>query len=52
MEETLRGCGITLFTGTTIAAVGRAGDRITAELTDGTELRADRLLMAIGRRPS
>ena len=51
MEETLRRAGITLITGATTAAVGRSGDGVMVELTDGTHLEAGRLLVATGRRP-
>ena len=51
MEETLRQAGITVITGATIATAGNSGDRVTAELTGGARLEADRLLVATGRRP-
>jgi pyruvate/2-oxoglutarate dehydrogenase complex dihydrolipoamide dehydrogenase (E3) component len=46
MEETLRQAGITVITGATIATAGNSGDHVTAELTGGARLEADRLLVA------
>ncbi len=51
LAETLRQGGITVITGTTIARVGRSADGVTAVLTNGTRVAAERLLVATGRRP-
>jgi pyruvate/2-oxoglutarate dehydrogenase complex dihydrolipoamide dehydrogenase (E3) component len=49
MEE--RRDGITLITGTTATAAASSERGITVELSDGTHLEGERLLVATGRRP-
>ena len=51
MDEVLRRDGITLITGTTATAVASSERGITVELSDGTHVEAERLLVATGRRP-
>ncbi|MCL2024637.1 MAG: FAD-dependent oxidoreductase [Coriobacteriia bacterium] len=43
--------GIEIRTNTSVEAVRQEGERIRATLSDGTELYADVLLSAVGRRP-
>jgi pyruvate/2-oxoglutarate dehydrogenase complex dihydrolipoamide dehydrogenase (E3) component len=50
-DEALRRDGITLITGTTATAAASSERGITVELSDGTHLEAERLLVATGRRP-
>jgi pyruvate/2-oxoglutarate dehydrogenase complex dihydrolipoamide dehydrogenase (E3) component len=51
IDEALRRDGITLITGTTATAAASSERGITVELSDGTHLEAERLLVATGRRP-
>lgn len=51
IDEALRRDGITLITGTTATAATSSERGITVELSDGTHLEAERLLVATGRRP-
>jgi pyruvate/2-oxoglutarate dehydrogenase complex dihydrolipoamide dehydrogenase (E3) component len=51
MDEVLRRDGITLITGTTAAAVAGSEHGVTVELSDGTHVEGERLLVATGRRP-
>jgi dihydrolipoamide dehydrogenase len=51
LAEVLREDGIELFLGATAAAAERDGEEYVLEVEDGKKLRADRLLVATGRRP-
>ena len=51
IDEVLRRDGITLITGTTATAAASSERGVTVELSDGTHLEAERLLVATGRRP-
>lgn len=51
LAEVLRQEGIELFLGATAAAAERDGEEYVLEVDDGKKLRADRLLVATGRRP-
>lgn len=51
LDEALRRDGITLITGTTAIAAAGSERGITVELSDGTHLEGERLLVATGRRP-
>ena len=51
LSEVLRADGIELHLGVRAEAARRDGDDYVLTLSDGTDLRGDRLLMATGRRP-
>ena len=51
LGEVLRRDGVELVLGARAERAGRAGDDYVLELSDGRELRGDRLLVATGRRP-
>ncbi|HEU5387652.1 MAG TPA: FAD-dependent oxidoreductase [Streptosporangiaceae bacterium] len=51
MDEVLRRDGITLITGTTAAAVAGSERGVTVELSDGTHVEGERLLVAPGEDP-
>ena len=51
LGEVLRREGIELALGVHASAARRDGDEYVLDLTDGRELRGDRLLVATGRRP-
>ena len=51
LGEVFRREGIELVLGVQAAAARRDGDDFVLELSDGSELRGDRLLVATGRRP-
>jgi dihydrolipoamide dehydrogenase len=44
--------GIDVRTGTTVASAAVAGDGVDVQLDDGSALRCDQLLVAVGRRPA
>ena len=48
MAKALQKRGIVLQTGVSILRLDRGGDSVTAELSDGTSIAADRLLSAVG----
>ncbi|MGI8774131.1 MAG: dihydrolipoyl dehydrogenase family protein [Actinomycetota bacterium] len=50
LQEALSDDGIEVHTGVSAATVKRAADGIAVELSDGTVLEAERLLVATGRR--
>ncbi|MEM9037975.1 MAG: NAD(P)/FAD-dependent oxidoreductase [Actinomycetota bacterium] len=50
VQEVLEAEGIAVHTGQPATAVRREGDQVVATLVDGTELRADQLLVSVGRR--
>ena len=50
VEEALREAGVDVQLGTSATAVSAEGDEVTLELDSGGPLRADELLVAIGRR--
>jgi len=49
LEKTLSARGIKCFTGTKVESLDAAGDGVTARLSGGQEIAADKLLVAIGR---
>ncbi len=51
LAETMRSDGIDVHTGVHAQRVRADGDRRVIELDDGSELRAERLIVAVGRRP-
>ena len=50
VREALEQAGVTVLTGIAAAAVKRDGARTTVTLSDGTQVSADRLLVATGRQ--
>ena len=51
LTHVLGEAGVDVRLGSKVIAVRRAGDRITVTLEDGDELEAQRLLVAVGRKP-
>ncbi|WP_345364289.1 NAD(P)/FAD-dependent oxidoreductase [Saccharopolyspora cebuensis] len=51
LSDALTEDGVRLRTGTTARAAGRDGRQVRLDLDDGETVRADRLLVATGRRP-
>ncbi len=51
LRDGLAGDGIDIHTGVSAERVRREGDERVVTLSDGTELRGQRLLIAVGRRP-
>jgi pyruvate/2-oxoglutarate dehydrogenase complex dihydrolipoamide dehydrogenase (E3) component len=51
VAEALRSDGVQVHVATSPVAARRDGEEFVLELQDGSELRADRLLVATGRRP-
>jgi glutathione reductase (NADPH) len=52
LRNEMRGRGITVTCGHTVAAIERAGDEFVTRLSDGTAVAADKVMFAIGRRPN
>jgi glutathione reductase (NADPH) len=52
LRNEMRGCGITVTCGHTVAAIERAGEEFVTRLSDGTAIAADKIMLAIGRRPN
>lgn len=52
VEHEVRRPGVELALGSRPVTVAPHGDRVTIRTDDGTERRADRLLLAVGKRPS
>ncbi|HVM35477.1 MAG TPA: NAD(P)/FAD-dependent oxidoreductase [Actinomycetota bacterium] len=50
LQEVLRADGIDVRTGVSASRVARSSDKIVVELSDGTTLGSERLLVATGRR--
>ena len=51
IERVVRGPGVDLRLGSRPVSVARHGDGVAVCTADGSELRADRLLLAVGKRP-
>jgi pyruvate/2-oxoglutarate dehydrogenase complex dihydrolipoamide dehydrogenase (E3) component len=51
LADVLRRCGVDLRVGVAASKVSRNDDGLVLTLADGTQLEADRLLLASGRRP-
>jgi pyruvate/2-oxoglutarate dehydrogenase complex dihydrolipoamide dehydrogenase (E3) component len=51
LRESLQNDGITVRTGANVERVARDGDETVATLDDGSALRGERLIVAVGRRP-
>jgi pyruvate/2-oxoglutarate dehydrogenase complex dihydrolipoamide dehydrogenase (E3) component len=52
VEQSLREHGVDMFLGTSATAVRAEGGQVTVEVDSGGPVRADQLLVAIGRRPN
>ncbi len=52
LEATLKRKGIALLTSAKVAGIDQVGDQLEVRLEGGKPLRADRVLMGIGRRPN
>jgi glutathione reductase (NADPH) len=48
----MRGRGITVTCGHTVAAIEKAGDEFVTRLSDGSTVASDKVMFAIGRRPN
>jgi glutathione reductase (NADPH) len=48
----MRGRGITVTCGHTVAAIEKAGDEFVSRLSDGSSVTSDKVMFAIGRRPN
>ncbi len=52
LRSEMRGRGIIVTCGHTIAAIERSGDEFTTRLSDGSAVKSDKVMFAIGRRPN
>ena len=52
LRKEMRGRGITVTCGHTVAAIEQAGDEFVTQLSDGSTIAADKVMFAIGRRPN
>jgi glutathione reductase (NADPH) len=52
LRNEMRGRGITVTCGHTVAAIERTGEEFVTQLSDGTAIAADKVMFAIGRRPN
>ena len=52
LRNEMRGRGITVTCGHTVAAIERSGDEFVARLSDGSMIAAGKVMFAIGRRPN
>jgi glutathione reductase (NADPH) len=52
LRNEMRGRGINVLCGHTVAAVEQAGDEFVARLSDHSTVTADKVMFAIGRRPN
>jgi len=52
LRNEMRGRGITITCGHTVAAIERAGEEFVTRLSDGTAIATDKVMFAIGRRPN
>ena len=52
LRNEMRGRGITVTCGHTIAAVEKSGDEFVTRLSDNSAITADKVMFAIGRRPN
>ena len=48
----MRGRGITVTCGHTVAAIEKSGDEFRVRLSDNSMIAADKVMFAIGRRPN
>ncbi len=52
LRNEMRGRGITITCGQTVAAIEQAGDEYVTRLSDNSTITADKVMFAIGRRPN
>jgi glutathione reductase (NADPH) len=52
LRNEMRGRGITVTCGHTVAAIERSGDEFVTRLSDDSTIAADKVMFAIGRRPN
>jgi glutathione reductase (NADPH) len=52
LRSEMRGRGITITCGHTVAAIEKAGDEFVSRLSDGSSVTSDKVMFAIGRRPN
>jgi glutathione reductase (NADPH) len=52
LRNEMRGRGITVTCGHTVAAIEKAGDEFVSRLSDGSDVTSDKVMFAIGRRPN
>ena len=52
LRNEMRGRGITVTCGRTVAAIERSGDEFVTRLSDDSTITADKVMFAIGRRPN
>jgi glutathione reductase (NADPH) len=52
LRSEMRGRGITVTCGHTVAAIEKAGDELVTRLSDDSTVTADKVMFAIGRRPN
>jgi len=52
LRNEMRGRGINVTCGHTVAAIGKSDDAFVARLSDKSEVAADKVMFAIGRRPN
>jgi glutathione reductase (NADPH) len=52
LRKEMRGRGITVTCGHTVAAIEQAGDAFVTRLSDDSTIAADKVMFAIGRRPN
>ncbi|HTT46739.1 MAG TPA: glutathione-disulfide reductase [Pseudolabrys sp.] len=52
LRNEMRGRGITVTCGHTVAAIERAGDEFVTRLSDNSTIASDKVMFAIGRRPN
>jgi glutathione reductase (NADPH) len=52
LRNEMRGRGITVTCGHTVAEIAKAGDEFVTRLSDGSKIKSDKVMFAIGRRPN
>jgi glutathione reductase (NADPH) len=52
LRNEMRGRGITVLCGHTVAEIEKSGDEFITLLSDGTKIPSDKVMFAIGRRPN
>ncbi len=52
LRNEMRGRGITVTCGHTVAAIEQAGDEFVTRLSDNSKITSDKVMFAIGRRPN
>ncbi len=52
LRNEMRGRGITVTCGHTVAAIEKSGDEFITRLSDGSAITADKVMFATGRRPN